>query len=372
MRVTALVLAVLTLSLGLEAQTPNANVDAWPAAVEGHHPGEWDDAVEQVARWSRRDLDEALAAWRRSPANREADASTRFLLRAATLHADIAVFHKTESGYALPSNGEAVMMASDGRPLSDRGGTVHWAFGRRVIDALDGGSARGGSVQLWYRATAAYLVTASDLAEAEAHLARGRALFPDDAVLTFYTAVVFETYADPGIQRVLATLPPSASHSTDPAREWQRAEALFRRALALDPSMTEARMRLAQVVGSLNRHREAVDLLVDARGRRQSPALSFLTHLLLGRELRALDRPADALASYEQAMALYPGASSARFGASQLTLMRGDASSARSLLQVLETRSNAAERDDPWWRYSILHDPSADEWLTAMRRATPR
>ena len=103
--------------------------------------------------------------------------------RAAVLHADVAILHRTVDGYDLPRTPRRAILVGDGSEIGEMGGTIHWEFARRILDALPPGAADDGDVRQWYRTTAAWLQECNEYAEFQPHLARARLLFPADPVL---------------------------------------------------------------------------------------------------------------------------------------------------------------------------------------------
>src|SRR5262245_66249896 len=71
----------------------------WLDAVRTHVPGQRDAPVEQIAPWSKSELDAVLGPLSREPATER----LRLVERALVLHADIAMLNRTQSGYNLPA-----------------------------------------------------------------------------------------------------------------------------------------------------------------------------------------------------------------------------------------------------------------------------
>jgi hypothetical protein len=77
--------------------------------------------------------------------------------------------------------------------------------------------------------------------------------------------------------------------------------------------------------------------------------MGYLRELLLGHVLTSMGRPADALAAYERAMAIVPGAQSARVATMNARLLRGDRPDAESMAEMVQ--SSPRTTFDPWWLY---------------------
>ena len=150
------------------------------------------------------------------------------------------------------------------------GGTIHWEFARRILDALPP-APRDGDVRQWYRATAAWLQERNEYAEFQPHVARARYLFPVRPGVhdvPRHHAHGVRRAADPeraaGAQSDHDARPSRELASTGPPApigaaevELDRAEGWFRKALAQDRDFTEARIRLGYVLSRLGRHADA-------------------------------------------------------------------------------------------------------------------
>ncbi len=398
-------------------------LDTWLVAIAQHTPGVRDGATLAVATWSRDDLDGVFDLLKKSGVPQElvplvgarlappgaagagdTAATTAppsidmnvLLERAALLHTDIAILNRDPTGYRLPSNGQPVWLADDGKHVGHATGTVHWAFARSLLDAIQPDPAADPYVRQWYRATSACLQFWREYSELGPHLSRALALFPNDAVLWLDSGTMHEAYAGPEIQSVLDAHTPSRTDlptqghgmietlgtypnlptlrsdrlsSTAMERELADAEDQFRHALDLDPSLVEARIRLGHVIGMRGRHEQAVTELRQAVAASPPPALEFYAQLILGRELQALGQTADARRAATRAIALAPGAESARLLLSELDRDSGDQVAARTDLALLSKPADAPERGDPWWAYGHTHVPNVrqlvlDLWKT--------
>ena len=83
-----------------------------------------------------------------------------------------------------------------------------------------------------------------------------------------------------------------------------QAEQMYRQILQVDPRHFDALMLLAMIAHQMGRHDLSIDYLRQALHIKPDDAK---THLNLGIVCRAAGKPADALASYQQAHRLDPG-----------------------------------------------------------------
>jgi len=139
----------------------------------------------------------------------------------------------------------------------------------------------------------------------------------------------------------------------------------LRRALTLDPTLHEARIRLAHVLSRLGDDRQAVEVVGPALEAPLPPFLEFYAALILGRSEEQLGHFAEAGVAYARAAARFPGAQSAEIGRSRVALAQGRAPDALKIL-VDVAGPSSTEEQDPWSHY-WQHVPDADTLLAAWR-----
>jgi tetratricopeptide (TPR) repeat protein len=258
--------------------------------------------------------------------------------------------------------------------------SIHWALGRVLADALAKEPATAPIALSWYRAVGALYQQWADLGQLLAHLNAASDALPDDPVLLLYRGSLHQAHADARVQSFLERLRAPVDRSTNgsmdtlpihaPAVELGNAERYLRRALALDASLSEARMRLAHV---LDARRKTDEALAYARQALSSPLPGFLEYygaMVLGRIEGRLGHAAEARAAFERAAARYPRSQATQVALSHvaLTEQRG-ADAVAALVESLGPASDAA--DDPWSRYFRVHEPAAPERLDEFRRSVP-
>jgi tetratricopeptide (TPR) repeat protein len=131
-------------------------------------------------------------------------------------------------------------------------------------------------------------------------------------------------------------------------------DAIFERyqaAIKSPDTAAEARMRAAWFLCRLGRLDEALALAEVAPPAGTDPYVLYLTDLVRGQVLRARGRPEAAEQAYRDALAIWPGAQSARVGLMTLALSRGDRQQAAQLAEAAETEAASGDRPDPWWTY---------------------
>jgi hypothetical protein len=371
----------------------------WLEAVNTHVPGQVDVAVAATATMTLADLqailsdvvalrdrlaegndrtipyrgqDLAAAQLRQATGLRAGEPVTpgmnRLLHRAAVYHADVATFvsYRGAAGRAPSGPDRPSVNIGDGRQTRTVTPTIHWRFGRQLIDRLHPGPAKDPFAREWYLAVGASIQALLIVSEADEHLSRARQIFPDDAELLFRGACALETQTAPTILAALAPMyaaprdrlgrnvgdgPPSPRSLLD------RAEQLFRRSLELDGGLVEARVRLARLTAAHRRHDEAIDLLRRALDSSPPDDLRYLALMLLGDEEIAVGRRPDARVHYQEAADLSPTAQSPLLA---LGLLERDAGNRRAAAAALDRLSRIPDppalRTDPWWDYYLTHE----------------
>jgi tetratricopeptide (TPR) repeat protein len=210
-----------------------------------------------------------------------------------------------------------------------------------------------------------------------AHLESATALLPDDARILFDRACYAEIQGLPRIQVLLSDADVLTMRATRSRRFGippedetnDEAERLFRRALSVDPSFVEARVRLGRLLGVRKRHDEAASELATAIAAKPTGALLFYAHLFTGRSAQALGRIAGAVEHYKAATLLFPGAQSAQLGLSQAALLESDVP---GTLEAIQRLDNSTTTRDPWWWYYLASGRDADALLREMWAQVPK
>jgi tetratricopeptide (TPR) repeat protein len=278
--------------------------------------------------------------------------------------------------------------------------TWNWPFARSLLDLLGvmpGQTSWKGRTQratdafvsAWYHATTAYMFAEGLYGEATSQLHDASRVLPDDALALFDRGCYAEILGLPMHQALVPapdvnqrarnagslpwTTPSSRPELHIPAAQTTNAEAerLYRRALAIDPPLVEARVRLARLLDLRGRHAEAATELKTALSQKPSGAVAFYAHLFMGRALQALDQPDEAARHYQEALALFPDAQSAALASSQLALLRADMAASLAPVERLGAKS-ASFSADPWWQYHLAAGRDADALLKALWASVPR
>jgi tetratricopeptide (TPR) repeat protein len=404
-----------------------ARLNEYIQAVRTHEPGGADAALYTVASWSNdqigllwldvqtlihfvhcgscngasvRGLNDRVVPIRYSKSEiialhelagtlRERRETDEILKRGAILHADVVMIGHREGdlhveqppqpgqrGFnPLPMTAERIILKSiDGRQDHLFDAAVHWEIAYALLDRIPTGQKpapqEDPTVRQWYHATIAYL---QDTAMHDSvHFDRALRLFPNDAEVLFQAGCLHETLASSRVQAVLrsATIPSGLVMSFGSERaELEAAERFFRRALTVDPSRQEARLRLGRVLALLDRHEQAAAELRQVTDDVDHVALRYYTALFLGREEEMLGRRDAAREAYERAAAMFPLAQSPLIALSHLARDAGERDRALASIQrVLELPLNEMDRRDPFWVYHFIQARHLDELLDQLHR----
>lgn len=372
----AAIVALLLLPASGAAQTvpEPRGFAAWRSAVESHAAARRDAAVVDLARWGYGDLLAVLPDVGRLEPQERAAVVRRGLL----LHTDIAIAHRTVTGYNLPPHGAGSTVFVDGRPVGGGSATYHWDFARALVARLPAGAERTEIARQFYRTTGALMQQWSAHTELNAHLVAAQRLLGDDPVLLLYRGTRHQIYSHPraqaafderrrqaGTRTMGRSMGASIQDRSSTIFERVSAEQAFRRALELDPSLHEARIRLAHVLADRGRYADAVEQIDRVDATTISRMLGFYLHLVKGRAERALGRLEQARASYESARAIVPTAQAPRLALSEVSLALGDHAAALDYLAGLS--ADDADREEQWSLLARTHD-GAETMLTEMRQ----
>lgn len=297
--------------------------------------------------------------------------------RGAMLHADIAMLRplarEPVGRGATTAPRRLRLKFADAREIDFGEVGVHWEIARMLLDDVAAARSRAHQpadplVAQWYRATAAWMEAAQDY-DPE-HLEHARSMLPANADILFLSGAFHEALASSSIQNVVrhADVPFGFNFGVESSPlELRKAETFFRRALEIDASLVEARIRHGRVLGQLDRHQEAAKALQQAIGEADDPLLLFYAQLFLGVELEALADPDGARAAYERAADLFPQAQSPHIALSALERRSGNRAAALAEIgRVFDAGEQGPE--DPWWTYHVQQGRNVDTLLAVLHR----
>lgn len=353
----------------------------WLNLVDRHRPGQRDEAVVQVGKWTDLTIANAVLdfqaaramfvkARRRKAPDRAfalgvlhmtetefAEQDTRPVLkRAILLHTDLAV-----GGLASTLHDTTVKVSQ---------ASFHSGLALALVEELAGEFPGDPAVHDWFLATAAALQGALEYLSSPPFLRRAVKRFPNDQDLLTLAGMAHELLASHRVQETEA-----AQSDTEEGRQirGKRLAALevaadcYARALTVGPPAVETRVHYGRVLGERGQRAEAVDALRPAAGADSPEPLRYLALLFMADDLAALDRAQEADAAYRQAVALYPSAPSGHFAFSAAARRRNDYGLAVNALPLKGDDDNGPTID-PWNAYfEIDLTRDAASLLAALR-----
>ena len=347
----------------------------WVLSAAAHEPGVLDAAATLIGNWP---LDRVADAFRDVTRLQNSEFYNAVLARGAMLHADLSLLRRGD-GFPPPSRDPRYSspLFMDGRRIGVSGRDEQLAFARTVMAAM---KPRGGDDRAaqWYRAIGADLAARYWLLDLALHNEEARRVFPGSAGILFDAACEAETITAPRLQVALAA---TITASPGPARQpadaervtigfnLRRAAGFYRDALALDPAMTEARVRLGHVLLRQRRFKDAAEML-EAPLQSSDPMVRYFAALIRGRLFQQTRRPDEAQRSFTEASRLYPAAQSPLLALAALEREQGDDEAATLAIKRLAALTPADRlRDDPWWLYYQCNGRNATGELARLRYA---
>jgi Flp pilus assembly protein TadD len=375
----------------------------WAAAALAHVPGERDAALRRIAGWpdaAVRHLEVEVTSIRQLMRNpdlkvfrippdfdrtggaeirysardralledtaarlvRDGVAAVDLALRGVLFHTDIAV---------LAEGAGRMLHYADGRRVNfDDAAADHWRAARVLADMLSAQDGRLPDLTHWARAALAWMVAVQQWNAAHVDHAVDR--FGDDADVRFLAGCLHEMLASARTQAFLqgggvpAGFQPRVGSRN---AELGTALALFRRAVALNPRHTEARMHYGRMLTLTGRPEAAVPELQRATTESTDTTERYFGQLFLGAALEAAKSWAAAREAYTAAAALFPPAQAPRLALSHLLFATGQRQdAATAIAPLLAAPPDEDVRTDPWWTYLAWAGRDADARLADARR----
>jgi len=335
---------------------------AYAAAVERYASGARDAAIAAAAALSQRDLRESVEALR--TLGRRA--------RACQPCVDSVAWRRTPVPAALMLHTDAsIAQRPDGASIQ-----LHESLALELAQAMTDDPEWRGFARRWYRVMAELALGDTRWSDALTWAGRGLDAFPRTAELLLVEGAIGE-----GVSRELGSLSPGdvfdpSSRQTqlnlgrgrEARQRLERARRLLREAIAVDPSLHEARLRLGRVAWRLGDVDEARAALEAVLAQTRSRDTAFLAHLFRGRLDEDAGHLEDAVRSYESALALDASSQSARLALSHARLRLGDPAAARREVDAALAPAPRLVNLDPFWVYPWGPAVGVEERLAALRQ----
>jgi len=347
----------------------------WLLSAAAHEPGVLDDAATLIGSWPLNRVSDAIHDVTRL---KNSEFYNAVLARGAMLHTDLSLLRRG-AGFPPPSRDPRYSspLFMDGRRIGVSGRDEQLAFARAVIAAMKPAGGDGRAAQ-WYRAIGADLAERYWLLDLALHNEEARRIFPGSAGILFDAACEAETITAPRLQvAIAATVTATSALARQPAGAERvtvgfnlgRAASFYRDALALDPTMTEAQVRLGFVLLRQRRFKDAAEML-EAPLQSSDQMVRYFAAMIRGRLFEQTQRPDEARRSFTEGSRLYPAAQSPLLALAALERAQGDdaaATMAITRLAALTPRDHL--RDDPWWLYYQCNGRNATGELARLRYA---
>ena len=378
---------------------------AYVGALAEHRPGIADMSAQTIGSWSEGNLDAVrfdlrvlqsiclrgtgrarmpagVVSRRESSGVRREDASallglagaldpvhaiTLMLQRGAVLHADIAMLVTPFRFDRVGCSARSPVTVIDGQAVGTGCSNYHWRLGRELLDELQPDPSADLFARLWYRATITFLLERTNYSDALPQITRARARFPNDGVLQFEHGYYQESLSAPRVQALSG-----ADRGTLRSERTylEAAESSFRRAVTLDPTLVEARVRLGAVLTRLEHYRDALAVLQPALDGVQDPVLRYYGELFLARASEGLGNLPAARDHYERAGAAVPSAEAPLLALGRLARSAGDRARAAELVRRATTvQGPAGQPEDPWWIYNRWQSRNSASLLRELRQS---
>jgi tetratricopeptide (TPR) repeat protein len=373
------VLAPVAAALGLlllggralvRASDPDALLERYVALVQLYANGDRSAGVAALGAWRERDLRttvDRLAAWPASDAGEPSRADVFALEHLPLASAILLHAERAKTASAAGASDFHLDLARRLAALLLRVRPKQEGFVRRYYIAMT----------LWAYGEARW-AAALDLA------AGGRRLFPRDPELLLSIGSLEESL---GCQRILglepspenlAQLSVTATFRSEVAehRERQRhfleAEKAFSEAIAADPPLMEAQLRLGRVLWRRGKPEAARQRLESVIAGSREPAIVYLAHLFLGRIHEDAQRLTEAEREYRAALDAAPHAQTPELALAHLRQGVGDEAGAGAAIRRALEPAPQARLDDAFWHYASAWSGQAGARFEALlREASP-
>jgi hypothetical protein len=234
-------------------------------------------------------------------------------------------------------------------------------------------SAPGSLRSRWTVTMARFLLASGDSGIAERILNRANDRIGNDPGILLVLGTVKETQAS----RLIADLPGGqlddptfAAKPRDAALA--AAQAAFEKALKAQPTLVEAKVRLAHVYEMKGDDAHAYSLLSEVLASKTTPALKYLASLMAGGILERSRQFDVAAKSYVDAVLSIPDGQSAYIALSKIMYRSGQKAEAGAVLDRMFARGITGNATDPWWIYplglDLAMEAQFEEYRTLVRK----
>jgi tetratricopeptide (TPR) repeat protein len=331
------VLAVVAL-LGLAAaasaapSSPSSEtrlLEDYRELVDEYRRGESDRAITAIIGWTPEDMARVagrLTAAQKSPAAPAKPAAMILAMFPA------AVMLHTEAGLYLSWKGD---------------GKAAWRQWSQalVVAETSPTEPQAEFLRAWYRAFGLFCTGSYIATDAIRVLDRGRARFPDDALLALALAQAYESR---GTSLAGGGAGPAQVQAS--AADLNAAERIYRELLSGDPSQAEARLRLGRVLELRGQRDQALAEMREAAAS-SDKRVQYLSHLYAGDLLQRQSRTPEARPQLAQALVAWPSGQAAALSLAEILHAAGDVQAAAKTLATALGAGASMLTPDPFRTY---------------------
>lgn len=168
--------------------------------------------------------------------------------------------------------------------------------------------------------------------------------------------------------------PTSRSHGMSAKQRalWEDSQRTFEGALAADPELHEARLRLGRVLWRLGKTEAARVCFEVLLSKDPEASLLYLAHLFLGRLHQDEGRLTEAEKEYSAALAMRSGSEPAAVAVSYVRQLLGNPESARDVLNRFLVYAHRRTEIDPFIGYLMAHTGTGQRILERLRAENSR
>jgi tetratricopeptide (TPR) repeat protein len=227
-------------------------------------------------------------------------------------------------------------------------------------------------VRNWYLSVAAFLQGQMKVGRARVYLAEGKRMFPRDAELLLLDGAGHEMLTDltvATIQIYDSAGRPSSTEEVNVDKELRQAAEMLSAAVAADPGLLEARLRLGRVLYKRGDLAGAARELEAARESTKQPEIKYLATVFLGLLCAGRGELDRAASLYREAIAVVPDGQAAYIGLSEVEYLTGRVDQAAAVMSQLLAR---VLKDDPLWLYQSGGWWQLEARFTALREEIRR
>jgi tetratricopeptide (TPR) repeat protein len=201
------------------------------------------------------------------------------------------------------------------------------------------------------------------------HWARaGLRRFPGDSLLLLTLGIAAENDAF----HLRAPTSRSRGISAKQRALWEDAQRIFEEALAADPGLHEARLRLGRVLWRLGKTEAARGCYEAVTSADADASLLYLARLFLGRLHQDEGRLTEAEQEYSAALRMRPSSEPAAVAVSYVRRLQGNPGSAREVLNHFLVYAHRRTELDPFVGYLMAHASTGQRILERLRAESGR